>query len=74
MRTKFSIATDLRDSIDAFQSNNDYESLLAKVLPEIIKLLETVPVSFSSTSPEHVCIDIGIISDLANCSGFEVVC
>ncbi|CAN6608795.1 transcription-associated protein 1 [Trichomonascus vanleenenianus] len=52
-RQKLAIASDIRDGIDGFMAANEYEQFLSKVLPEILKLLETVPISFTSSSPEQ---------------------
>lgn len=54
IKSKLSIASEIRDGIDTFQSSNDYAHFLSKTIPEILKLLESVPVSFSSVSQEHV--------------------
>lgn len=54
LKTKLSTASEIRDGVDSFMTTNDYEPFLTNLLPEIFKLLETVPVSFSSTSMEQV--------------------
>lgn len=59
LRTKFSLLTEVRDSIDSYQSSPDYSTVLSKMLPEFLKLLETLPVSFYSSSPDQVSNDMG---------------
>lgn len=47
-------ATELRDSVEAFQNSQDYPYFVEKLVPIILELLKTTPVSFNSGTPEQV--------------------
>ncbi|KAK9468307.1 hypothetical protein V1512DRAFT_100627 [Lipomyces arxii] len=53
IKAKFSTSTDLRDSLETFQQPQDYQRFLAKILPVLVSLLETLPPSFLTVSPEQ---------------------
>ncbi|ODQ63382.1 hypothetical protein NADFUDRAFT_28952 [Nadsonia fulvescens var. elongata DSM 6958] len=53
LKTKFSVAGELRDAIDLYQTSNDYEHFLQKLLSVFINLLASTPVSFNAASMEQ---------------------
>ena len=53
VKTKFNVATELRDNTDRFCTGPSYSTFLKKLVPIFRKLLEGPPV-FMSTSWEHV--------------------
>jgi transformation/transcription domain-associated protein len=52
-KTKHSIVSELSDMVEAFSSPTEYEHYLSQFIPIYIDLLNTIPVSFSSSSPDH---------------------
>lgn len=52
-KAKLGVATDLRDSVELHQVTADYEQFVTRVLPEILRLLKTVPVSMVAQTSEH---------------------
>lgn len=52
-KSKLNVATDLRDSVELHQVTADSEQFATRVLPEILRLLKTVPVSMVAQAPEH---------------------
>lgn len=52
-KTKHSIVSELSDMIEAFSSPNEYEHYLSEFVPIYLELLNSVPVSFSSSSADH---------------------
>ncbi|KAK9238263.1 hypothetical protein V1525DRAFT_117414 [Lipomyces kononenkoae] len=52
-KTKLPIATELRDSLETFQQPQEYPKFLSKVMPVLISILESLPPSFLTVSPEQ---------------------
>ena len=48
-----SVLSELLDMIEAFNGAAEYEYFLKNLVPVFLSKLETVPISFSSSSPEH---------------------
>ena len=53
-KLKLQIATELRDTIDSYQNQQEYPKFLAKMIPVFSQILKQPPV-FSSSSPDQVC-------------------
>lgn len=49
-------ANELRDSVEAYHNANDYPYFIEKLVPVVVNLLKSVPVSFNTGTPEQVCI------------------
>ncbi|CCE81661.1 Piso0_002324 [Millerozyma farinosa CBS 7064] len=52
-RAVHSVLSELLDMIETFNGAAEYEYFLSNMVPVFIKYLESVPISFSSQSPEH---------------------
>ncbi|KAK9459333.1 uncharacterized protein V1516DRAFT_508906 [Lipomyces oligophaga] len=53
LKTRLSVAIDLRDSLELFQAQQEYPRFLDKVMPVLISMLETIPTSFLTVAPEQ---------------------
>lgn len=53
LTSKGNIAVELRDSVEAHTVSADEEQFVSQLLPEIMQLLSTVPISMYTRSPEN---------------------
>ncbi|KAK9475364.1 uncharacterized protein V1510DRAFT_427714 [Dipodascopsis tothii] len=52
-KAKLVVATDLRDSLETYQTPQEYPRFLARFIPVLISVLENDQPSFLTVSPEH---------------------
>lgn len=56
LKTRNQVVIEARDFIENSPSPQDLNKLVSSVTPPLLNILEQVPPSFTSTSPEHVCL------------------
>ncbi|KAK9451927.1 uncharacterized protein V1518DRAFT_41913 [Limtongia smithiae] len=52
-KAKLAVASELKDSLEAFQQPQEYSKLLNKVMPALIQILQTTPPSFFTVSQDQ---------------------